>query len=83
MKFENITLCDISWIVGCVDNGMDDGLIESISERDLDVLETIIETVAATPEEKTDFRYNSFKECIAGYRKELEEWEAEKASWQD
>lgn len=83
MEFENITLRDISWIVGCVDNGMDGGLIESISEHDLDVFETIIETVAATPEEKTDFRYNSFKKRIAGYRKELAEWEAEKASWED
>lgn len=83
MKFEDITLRDISWIIGCVDNGMDDGLIESISEHDLDVFETIIETVAATPEEKTDFLYDDFKERIAEYRAELEEWEAEKASWQD
>lgn len=83
MKFEDITLRDISWIVGCVDNGMYNGLIESINEHDLNVFETIIETIAATQQEKDDFRYDSYKECIAGYRKELAEWEAEKATWED
>lgn len=81
MKFEDITLRDISWIIGCIDGGMDDGLIESLDQYNLDTLETIIDTVATS--EKDDFRYDSYKESIARWRDELKEWETEKATWED
>lgn len=82
VKFEDITLRDISWIIGCIDGGMDDGLIESLNQYDLGMLETIIDTVA-TPQEKGSFCYDSYKESIARWRDELSEWEAEKATWED
>lgn len=83
MKLEDISLRDMVWIIGCIANGMDDGLVESIDKHDLDVLETLIDAVAATPHSGDDYYLGSYKEDIAKYRKELKEWEEEKASWQD
>ena len=83
MKLEDISLRDMVWIIGCIDNGMYDGLVESIDKHDLDVLETLIDAVAATPHNRDDYYLGSYKEDIAKYRKELKEWEEEKASWQD
>lgn len=83
MKLEDISLRDMVWILSCIDNGMYDGLVESIDKHDLDVLETLIDAVAATPHNGDDYYLGSYKEDIAKYRKELKEWEEEKASWQD
>lgn len=58
-------------------------LVESIDKHDLDVLETLIDAVAATPHNGDDYYLGSYKEDIARYRKELKEWEEEKATWED
>lgn len=71
MKFEDITLSDLSFIVGAVDFLLYD-VPDSVSQRDIDTIATIIDTVATNAQQQDDFNYKYLQNCVNCWRKEIE-----------
>lgn len=71
MKFEDITLNDLSFIVGAVDFLIYD-VPDSVSQRDIDTIATIIDTVAMNAQQQDGFNYKYLQNCVNRWRKEIE-----------
>lgn len=71
MKFEEITPSDLSFVVGAVDFLVYD-VPDSVSQRDIDTIATIIDTVVANSQEQDSFNYKYLQDCINRWRKEIE-----------
>lgn len=70
MKFEDITPKDLSFIVGAVDFLMYD-VPESFSQRDIDTMDTIIDTVIMNSKEPDSFNYEYLQNCVDRWREEI------------
>ena len=71
MKFEEITPSDLSFIVGAVDFLVYD-VPDSVSQRDIDTIATIIDTVVANSQEQDSFNYKYLQDCVNRWREEIE-----------
>lgn len=71
MKFEDITPRDLNFIVGAVDFLMYD-VPESFSQRDIDTMDTIIDTVIMNSKEPDSFNYEYLQNCVDRWREEIE-----------
>ena len=71
MKFEEITPSDLSFIVGAVDFLVYD-VPDSVSQRDIDTIATIIDTVVTNSQEQDSFNYKYLQDCINRWREEIE-----------
>lgn len=71
MKFEDITPKDLSFVVGAVDFLVYD-VPDSVSQRDIDTIATIIDAVVANSQEQDSFNYEYLQNCINRWRKEIE-----------
>ena len=71
MKFEDITPKDLSFIVGAVDFLICDAP-DSVSQRDIDTIATIIDAIVANSKEQNSFNYKYLQDCVNRWRKEIE-----------
>ena len=71
MKFEDITPKDLSFIVGAVNFLVYDAP-DSVSQRDIDTIDTIINTVIINSQEPDSFNYEYLQNCIDRWYKEIE-----------
>lgn len=71
MKFEDITPKDLSFIVGAVDFLIYD-VPDSVSQRDINTIATIIDTVVINSKEQNSFNYKYLQNCVNRWRKEIE-----------
>ena len=71
MKFEDITPRDLSFIVGAVDFLIYDAP-DSVSQRDIDTVDTIINTVIMNSKEQDSFNYEYLQNCFDRWCKEIE-----------
>lgn len=71
MKFEDITPKDLNFIVGAVDFLVYD-VPDSVSQRDIDTVATIIDTVVTNSQEQDSFNYKYLQNCVNRWHKEIE-----------
>lgn len=71
MKFENITLNDLNFIVGAVDSMFYD-IVDTTYQYHIDTIAAIIDAVATNSQEQDSFRYKCFQDCITRWRKEID-----------
>lgn len=71
MKFEDITLSDLNFVIGAVDFLVYDAA-DSVDPHNIDTIATIIDTVVMNSQEQDSFYYEHFQNCITRWRKEIE-----------
>lgn len=71
MKFEEITPKDLSFIIGAVDFLIYD-VPDSVSQRDIDTIATIIDTIVTNSKKQDGFNYKYLYNCVNRWRKEIE-----------
>lgn len=71
MKFKNITLSDLNFVIGAVDFLVYDAA-DSVNFHNIDTIATIIDTIAMNSQEQDSFYYEHFQNCITRWRKEIE-----------
>lgn len=74
MKFEDITLSDLNFVIGAVDFLIYD-VPDSVSQRDIDTIATIIDTVVTNSQEQNGFNYKYLQNCVNRWRKEIETYD--------
>lgn len=70
MKFEDITLDDLSFIMGAVDFLIYD-VPENVSQHNIDTVAAIVDTVATNSQKQNSFNYKYFQNSIARWSKEV------------
>lgn len=76
MKLEEITPKDLNFIVGAMDFLVYD-VPDSVSQRDIDTVDTIINTVIMNSQEPDNFNYEYLQNCIDRWYKEINEEQIE------
>lgn len=71
MKFKNITLSDLNFVIGAVDFLVYDAA-DSVDPHNIDTIATVIDAVAMNSQEQDNFYYEHFQNCITRWRKEIE-----------
>lgn len=71
MKFEDITLSDLSFIIGAVDFLIYD-VADTVDPRNIDIVATIIDTVATNSQDKDGWAYKYLQNCVNRWREEIE-----------
>lgn len=71
MKFEEITPKDLSFVIGAVDFLIYD-VPDSVSQRDIDTIATIIDTIIMNAQQQDGFNYKYLQNCVNRWRKEIE-----------
>lgn len=64
MKFEDITLSDLNFVIGAVDF--------LVYPHNIDTIATIIDTVAMNAQQQDGFNYKYLQNCVNRWRKEIE-----------
>ena len=71
MKFEDITLSDLNFVIGAVDFLVYDAA-DSVDPHNIDTIATIIDTVAMNAQQQDGFNYKYLQNCVNRWRKEIE-----------
>lgn len=71
MKFEDITLSNLNFIVGAVDFLIYD-VADTVDPRNIDIVATIIDTVVTNSQEKDSWGYKYLQNCVNRWYKEIE-----------